>query len=71
MMVPMPYAAALLLLAAGYTRSATLTQTEEETLRAEVNRYKVLVEQQQELINEIYTFLKPLVSLRVGKSVSL
>ena len=70
-MVPMPYTAALLLLAAGYTRSSTLTQTEEETLRAEVNRYKVLVEQQQELINEIYTFLKPLVSLRVRKSVSL
>ena len=71
MRVLLSYAATLLLLAAGYTQSATLTQTEEETLRAEVNRYKVLVEQQQELINEIYTFLKPLVSLRVRKSVSL
>ena len=63
MRVLLPYAATLLLLAASYTQSATLTPTEEETLRAEVNRYKVLVEQQQELINEIYTFLKPLVSL--------
>ena len=63
MRVLLPYAATLLLVAAGYTQSATLTQTEEETFRAEVNRYKTLVEQQQELINEIYTFLKPLVSL--------